>query len=76
MSLIRVKKSKLVCPMSLSLMDPAGNEVRRIECTLPRMHLGHCTDGQGTAWSMPKKFVERLERMMAEDERLAKRLKR
>ena len=70
-NVIKIKKSKLLCPMSLSLMDPAGNETRRIECILPRMHRGRCTDGS-SVWQMPKRFLDRLEKQIRDERRVKK----
>jgi hypothetical protein len=70
-TIIKVKKSKLICPMSITLKDQAGNEIRTIECVLPRLHLGRCTDG-ASYWQMPKKFLDKLEAEVAEEERRAR----
>jgi hypothetical protein len=57
--------------MSITLKDQAGNEIRTIECILPRLHLGNCTDG-ASVWRMPKKFLDQLEAEMMEEVRRKK----
>lgn len=73
MGLIRIIKSRIVCPMSLTLVDPrTKEETRRVECCKPRGHLGYCTDGHGSVWQMPKKFLDRLEKEMKQENREAR----
>jgi hypothetical protein len=70
--IIKVKKSNLVCPMSLTLKDQTGMPYRTLECTLPRRHEGRCCDGQGSYWQMPDKFRAKLEKLLEEEARAGK----